>query len=82
MSKILNLIVGRAYFLSGMVEDMWTTGHPQFGKPEAVAGYYLGCLQGTRRWHGFEVWAGGKERGVIFMTDEDLSKLRVEPVTG
>lgn len=82
MTPVVNLIVGRAYYLSGMVDDMWTTGHPVYGKPEALAGYYLGCLHGTRRWHGFEIWAKGQEQGVIFMTDADLQKLTVEAIAG
>lgn len=81
-TKTVNLIIGRAYYISDMVEELWTTGHPKFGKPRSVAGYYLGCLHGTRRWHGFEVWAGGKEQGVIFMTEQDLEKLTVEAISG
>ena len=60
---------------------MWSMSHPQYGKPHALAGRYLGCLHGVRRWHGFEVWIEGKEVGVIFMPDEDLEQLRVSSLS-
>jgi hypothetical protein len=68
---------GRAYYLEGMRSDLWDAGHPKYGKPERVAGKYLGFLQGVRRWHGFEIYADGRECGVIFMTDDDLGMLKV-----
>ena len=77
----MELVVGRAYYLEGMKKEMWDAPHPIFGAPPAVAGRYLGCLQGARRWHGFEVWVRGREEGVLFMNDEDLSKLVVTPIS-
>jgi hypothetical protein len=59
---------------------MWDVGHPLYGKPREVAGNYLGFLQGTHRWHGFEVWFDGQEIGVIFMNDKDLEQLHVEDI--
>lgn len=76
----MGLVIGRVYRLSGMIDTMWTAGHPVFGKPDTLAGIYLGCLHGQRRWHGFEIWVKRKEQGVIFMTDADLRKLKVEPI--
>jgi len=70
-------VVGHSYYIEGMAPMMWDSPHPQFGAPNAIAGLYLGHLQGVRMWHGFEVWLKGKEVGVIFMTEDDLSKLRV-----
>lgn len=77
MAQTPILVVGRAYRLSGMAAEMWTVAHPQYGKPWELAGKYLGYLQGERSWHGFEVWVGGKEVGVIFMPGEDLARLQV-----
>jgi hypothetical protein len=73
----MKLEIGKAYYLEGMRSDLWDAGHPKYGKPERIAGKYLGFLQGVRCWHGFEIYAAGSESGVIFMTDDDLSKLRV-----
>jgi hypothetical protein len=73
----MTLDVGRIYHLEGMKREMWDGPHPRFGAPPALATRYLGCLQGRRLWHGFEVWVDGNEEGVIFMNDEDLSKLSV-----
>lgn len=77
----MNLIVGRAYYLEGMEEDMWSGGHPIYGKPRALAGLFLGTLKGTRTWYGFEIRMGGKEAGVIFMPEEDLKALRIRLIT-
>jgi hypothetical protein len=77
MTITTRLIVGNAYYLRGMTGDMWTTGHPEYGTPDELAGRYLGSLRGTRVWHGFEIWVSGKEVGVIFMTTADLEQLSV-----
>ena len=73
----MELVVGGIYRLEGMVRTMWDSPHPVFGAPPSLAGRYLGCLQGVRRWHGFEVWVEHREEGVIFMNDDDLCKLTV-----
>lgn len=72
------IVPGRGYVLSGMRSEMWGAPHPTHGTPESVAAKYLGSLQGTRRWHGFEVWKDGTEQGVIFMADADLAQLTVK----
>jgi hypothetical protein len=65
-----------------MKEELWDAPHSTYGTPESIAARYLGALRGIRRWHGFEVWAGGEERGVIFMPDQDLAKITVTAITG
>ncbi len=72
------LIVGRAYCLRGLNPGMWDNSHPKFGRPFELAARYLGSLQGTRRWHGFEVRVDGADEGVIFMNDGDLDQLEIE----
>ncbi len=82
----IELVIGRAYAISGMKPEVgrdpgkWGAPHPRFGMPPAVAGWYLGSLQGTRRWHGFEVRHEGTEQGVLFMNDDDLEVLNVSPI--
>ena len=76
----MELQVNKAYYLQGMQEDMWDAPHPDFGAPQKIAARYLGSLHGVRRWHGFEVWIDDKEAGVLFMNDDDLAKLTVEPL--
>jgi hypothetical protein len=76
----MELLVGKAYYLEGMERPMWDRPHPRFGAPPSLATRYLGSLQGYRRWHGFEVWVENREEGVLFMNDDDLSKLKVTAV--
>jgi hypothetical protein len=66
------------YQLSGMLPGMWQVGHPRYGKPKQLVGIYIGSMRGTRKWFGFEVHVGGKERGVIFMPEEDLALLGIK----
>ena len=73
----MDLEVGRIYLLQGMERSMWDRPHPRYGAPSSLATRYLGCLQGARKWHGFEVWVENREQGVLFMNDADLNKLRV-----
>ncbi len=86
MSPYIELVIGFPYALSGMKPvkgddpGQWGAPHPRFGMPQAIAGWYLGALQGTRRWHGFEIRHEGTEQGVIFMTDDDLETLTVSPI--
>jgi len=79
-ADIAKLVVGRAYLVEGMHAELWDVGHPEHGKPYAVAGRYLGWIQGTRRWHAFEVWHLGVEIGVLFMNESDLAALIVVEV--
>lgn len=74
------LVVGKTYYLEGMVRPMWDGPHPRFGAPPALATRYLGSLQGHRLWHGFEVWVESKEEGVLFMNEDDLKKIRITPL--
>lgn len=78
----MKLVVGRAYFLDGMKTEMWGNSHPIYGTPYSLAARYIGALHGSRRWHGFEVWSDGVERGVLFMNDDDLKQLNITPVQG
>lgn len=71
---------GRLYRLSGMKSSMWQVPHPSYGRPVSVVGRYIGTMKGTRRWYGFEIHVGGRERGVIFMPEVDLAQLKVEEV--
>jgi hypothetical protein len=66
------------YRLSGMRNSMWQVGHPDYGKPNSLVGMYIGCWKATRKWYGFEIRVGGKERGVIFMPESDLNQLTLE----
>lgn len=74
------LLVGKGYYLQGMSAEMWDRPHPVFGAPRALAARYLGHIEGSRRWHGFEVWVDNQEQGVLFMNDEDLSKIIVTEI--
>jgi hypothetical protein len=76
----MDLAVGKAYYLEGMETEMWDAPHPVYGMPKCIAGMYIGYVTGRRRWHAFEVWVAGEEEGVLFMNDEDLSKLSVTEV--
>lgn len=82
MTPYIELVIGRAYLISGLKAAVWDTPHPRFGSPDEVAGRYLGSLQGVRRWHGFEVWFGGREEGVLFMNDADISGLTISSLPG
>jgi hypothetical protein len=82
VSRFINLVPGQAYLLSGMRKVVWDTPHPRFGSPDAVAGRYLGSLKGQRRWHAFEVWLGGREEGVLFMNEADISQLDITLLPG
>lgn len=73
----MDLLVGHAYYLEGLGRLTWDAPHPRYGTPDRLAGKYLGCLHGARHWHGFEIWIGGREQGVIFMTDEDIVQVQV-----
>ena len=76
---------GHLYRLRGMKSSMWQVGHPHYGRPPTLVGVFLGKMQGTRTWYGFEIRVGGKERGVLFMPQSDLDQLQVEglgPYTG
>ena len=72
--------VGQAYYIEGMVREMWDVGQPEHGMPAAVAARYIGCIQGNRLWHAFEVWHRNVEIGVLFMTDGDAEQLTIVPV--
>lgn len=76
----MDLVVGRVYHLRGMVEEMWDAPHPIYGAPPALAARYLGSVQGLRRWHAFEVWHQGEEKGCLFMNDNDLARLTVTEI--
>ena len=76
----MDLVVGKAYYLEGMEAEMWDAPHPVFGTPKSLAARYLGFLAGRRRWHGFEVWVENDEQGVLFINDDDLTKIKVTPV--
>lgn len=76
----MNLEVGRAYRLERMYERYWDAGHPRYGKPERIAAKFIGSVQGNRCWYLFEVWAGGKEQGVIMMNDDDLTRIEVSEI--
>jgi hypothetical protein len=76
----MELVHGKAYYLQGMASEMWDAPHPVFGAPRALAARYIGCITGSRRWHGFEVWIENREQGVLFMNDDDLLKLRVTEI--
>jgi hypothetical protein len=76
----MDLVVHRAYYLEGMETEMWDAPHPVYGAPKCLAARYLGSLTGLRRWHAFEVWVDGEEKGCLFMNDDDLAKLRVVAV--
>jgi hypothetical protein len=66
------------YRLSSIPKKMWQVGHPHYGTPSKIVGLYLGYLKGSRNWHGFEIRVKGKEKGVIFMPDNDLEIIKVE----
>jgi hypothetical protein len=76
----VTLVPGRGYLLSGMGALAWTNSHPVFGRPGAIAAIYLGCLQGTRLWHLFEVQVRNTDQGVILMNDADLVQLTATEV--
>lgn len=76
----MELLLGKAYYLEGMERPMWDRPHPRFGAPHALATRYIGCLQGHRRWHAFEVWVENREEGVLFMTDADLELIKITPI--
>lgn len=78
----MTLQIGHAYWLKGMKRSMWQVPSPTFGCPERIVGIYLGSLQGTRKWYGFEIQVRKKDRGVIFMPESDLILLRVEAAEG
>ncbi len=63
--------------LSGLQSAVWDRPHPRFGTPDHVAAVYLGHVQGTRRWHIFEVWADSEEQGVLVMNDDDIAKVQI-----
>jgi len=71
----MDLQIGRPYLLSGMNPNMWNNAHAEFGQPDSLSGVYLGRVSGTRTWHLFEIYIGGKEEGVLMMTTKDLGKL-------
>ena len=73
----MNLLVGRAYHLSGFEKLKWGNTHPTYGQPNEVAARYLGSLRGSRLWHGFEVRMAMKDVGVLFLPDADLRKLTI-----
>lgn len=80
MTPTVQLIVGREYYISGMVREMWDAPHEKYGAPESIAARYIGCVRGQRRWHAFEVWIAGRECGCLFMTDADVAKLHIVPL--
>jgi hypothetical protein len=80
VGRRIALQYGRAYTLTGLTKELWDNSHPVYGTPTSVAGRYIGFMRGKRRWHGFEIWVEGQERGVIFMPDEDLFRVSVAPL--
>ncbi len=59
---------------------MWHNSHTQFGQPASVDTIYLGWLDGTRRWHLFEVRIENRDAGVMLMTSQDLTRITIEEI--
>lgn len=78
MSALLRLLPGFAYYIEGIPPEKWDVGHPRFGKPRAIAGRYLGAVQGRREWHVFEIWINDREEGAIILNRTDLESLTVQ----